>query len=125
MLALGVAIALLLPAAPDPGHSYYWRWSDGSRQVARTFTQQEYGIASNLPGIIVTAEPAIPGQAVRLQFLRDGSWTTEGSARTNAKGIATIHIDPACGQTWCDSTFAYRLTIGSQTARLTVTYAPE
>ena len=120
-----MAIALLVPVAPDAGHSYYWRWSDGSRDVSRTFTQQEYGIASNLPALVITAEPASPGQRVALQFLRDGQWTTEGTARTNAKGIATIHVDPLCGRSWCDTTFAYRLTIGDQTARLGVTYALE
>jgi len=125
VIALALAVALLVPASPDIGHSYYWRWSDGSRQESRTLTQLDYGIASNLPRLVITAKPAVAGQAVSLQFLRNGRWTTENDVRTNAKGIATITIDPMCGDSWCDTTISYRLTIGGQTARLAVTYAPE
>lgn len=120
--AIGITVATELPVAAAD-QNYYWRWSDGSKQSQRTFTQAEYGIPSNLPSLIVTAEPASPSRYVYLQFLRDGRWTTESQARSNARGIASIDVDPLCGGSWCNSTYSYRLKIGGQTARLDVTYA--
>lgn len=123
-IGLGAAVIAAPPSvAADQG--YYWEWSDGSERTSRTFTQSEYGVQSTLPRIVVTAEPARPGQGVILQFLRNGQWTTETTARTNASGVAVLTIDPFCStDTWCDRTLSYRLKAGAQTARLTITYSP-
>lgn len=112
------------PAAAD--QAYYWKWSDGSTSLTRTFTQSEYGTPSRLPRLVAWAEPASPRRLVHLQFRRRGTWITENTVRMDGRGIATIEIDPMCANdTWCDRTFAYRLTIGDRTARLAITYARE
>lgn len=124
---LGTAIGLsLVTAVGAADRHYYWKWSDGSRQAARTFAQAEYGLPSNLPSLVVTADPALPRQYVYLQFYKDGRWTTEYRVRTDAKGVGRIAIDPLCDNgAWCEATFRYRLKAGDQTASLTITYAEE
>lgn len=125
-LAVVVGLALATPAAAQAADQrYHWKWSDGSTSTARTFTQAKYGLPSNLPQIVVTAEPASPARDVYLQFRRNGKWTTETRARTNPSGIATISVDPLCGDEWCETTFTYRLVAGAQHATLTVRYAEQ
>jgi hypothetical protein len=126
--AAGLALAAIVaaPASVVAEEYYYWRWSDGSMKAARTFTQAEYGIASNLPHLIVTAEPALPRREVRLQFSSDVGWTTETTARTDTRGVARIRLDPTCaGGTWCDDTLRYQLLVGGQSSRLTITYSED
>ena len=119
-----LASVVAVPAsAVASDQNYYWRWSDGSKAATRTFTLTKYGIASNLPTLIVTAQPASPRREVRLQFQSDGAWITESTARTDSRGVARIALDPHCGDLeWCDSTFRYQLLAGGQNARLTITY---
>ncbi len=127
VVATAVAVAITLAIAPRADaadQQYHWKWSDGSLSSARMFTQARYGLPSNLPRIVVTAEPAFPARDVYLQFRRNGRWTTETRARTNGAGIATITLDPTCGDQWCESTFTYRLVAGDQHATLAVTYSP-
>ncbi len=122
----GILLASLIAMPATAGaadQGYYWRWSDGSRESARTFTLAKYGIASNLPTLVVTAEPASPRREVRLQFYSNGSWITERTARTDARGVARIALDPTCGDLdWCDTTLRYQLLVGGQNARLVITY---
>jgi hypothetical protein len=116
------ALPLAPPASAEP-RGYYWEWDDGSRASSRTFTQARYGVAGNLPRLVVTSLPALPPTTVVLEFLSDGQWRTENRVRTGPSGIAEIAIDPSCGdERWCDETISYRLRAGGQTARLTVTY---
>lgn len=125
----GILLASLTALPGNVGaadQNYYWRWSDGSRLAARTFALADYGLASNLPDLIITADPPSPRRDVRLQFYADGEWTTESTARTDARGIARIALDPNCGEEgWCRRTFRYQLLIGGQNARLTITYAQD
>ena len=127
--AAGLAATMglsLLTSASAADETYYWTWSDGSKKPTRTFTQARYGVQSNLPELVVTADPALPRRTVYLQFYQDGHWTTENAVRTDAKGRAVIDLDPYCStDTWCDATFRYRLKVGGQTARLTITYAEQ
>ncbi len=126
--AAGLALAGIVaaPASAVAEEYYYWRWSDGSTTAARTFTQAEYGIASNLPHLIITAEPASQRREVRPQFSSDGRWTTESTARTDTRGIARIRLDPTCaGGAWCEDTLRYQLLVGGQSARLTITYSED
>ena len=120
LLASVVAVS---GAAVAVDQNYYWRWSDGSTAATRTFTVARYGIASNLPTLIVTAQPAVPRREVRLQFYSKGSWITESTARTDSRGVARMALDPRCGNLeWCDTTLRYQLLVGGQNARLTITY---
>lgn len=119
---VGLAGASSVAADQD----YYWKWSDGSTSVKRTFTQAEYGTQSRLPHLVAWAEPASPRHNVYLQFHQDGKWITESRVMMNSRGIATIDIDPMCSNdTWCDRTFAYRLKIGDLRARLSITYSED
>lgn len=109
------------PVQADQG--YYWRWSDGSEQGARTFDQDIYGSPSSLPRLLVTAAPASPRRTVTVQFRYSGGWVTESSARTGADGVARIALNPLCeADRWCDETLQYRLVVAGQTASLTITY---
>ena len=119
---LGVATA----GGASADQEYFWKWSDGSLSQARTFTQAQYGTQSRLPHLIAWSEPAKPSHTVYLQFHQDGKWITESKAVTDSRGMATIDIDPMCSNdTWCDRTFTYRLKIGDQRARLSITYSEE
>lgn len=123
-IVAAVLTATVLGPAQAAGDSYYWKWSDGSRQTSRTFTQSRWGIQERLPRIVVTAQPAAPSRTVLLQSNRGGGWTTEASARTDRGGVATIEIDPYCaGGNWCRDTFRYRLSVDGQSAPLTLTFA--
>jgi hypothetical protein len=125
-VAAVLGIALATPAAAQAAdQAYHWKWSDGSTATTRTFTQAKYGLPSNLPRIVVTAEPASPAREVYLQFRRNGRWTTEARARTNSAGIATIAVDPMCGDEWCETTFSYRLVAGEQHANLAIRFAEQ
>ena len=124
MLAAATALTPAGPVAATPAEprGYYWEWDDGSRATSRTFAQARYGVAGNLPRLVVTAVPALPSATVALEFWRDGQWRTESRVRTGPSGVAEIGVDPSCGDRWCDETISYRLKAGGQTARLTVTY---
>lgn len=112
------------PAVVAAEQSYWWEWSDGSTARRRTFTQARYGVQTNLPHLVTHAEPAYPRRYVVLQYWQDGRWHFENSVKTNSRGIATIDINPYCSNdTWCDGTWKYRMKIGGQTARVTITFA--
>lgn len=122
-IVAAVLIATTLGPAQAARDSYYWKWSDGSRQTTRTFTQARWGAQERLPRLVVTAQPAAPSRLVLLQADRGGTWTTETSARTNRDGIARIEVDPYCASgIWCRDTFRYRLLVEGQSAPLTLTF---
>jgi len=124
MALAAISVALTNPAAEASGQSYYWKWSDGSRDVTRVFTQARWGLQSNLPEIVITATPALPSHLVVLQAKRDRTWTTETSARIGHDGVATIEIDPYCANAaWCRGSYPYRLSVDGQTAPLTLIFS--
>ena len=103
---------------------FFWEWSDGVDAKVRTFRQNEYQIAENLPQLVVLAEPAKPQQFVKLQYKQDGTWRREDARLTNSKGIARLSLNPICRSgNWCDGTFKYRLLVNGRYTNFTITYA--
>ena len=135
--AVGMA-AVLLPAttgvanaAPAPmeptarpmAQQFYWEWEDGSNSKRRTFWEGDYGSASALPRLIVTAEPARPQQYVKLQYREDGQWNREDADATNSRGVAYLELNPYCDNgTWCDGTWRYRLLVNGKYTNFRITY---
>ena len=137
--ALGLA-AVLLPtttsvanAAPAPmepsarpmAQEFYWEWEDESDATSRTFRQDDYGSAGNLPRLIVIAKPARPQQFVKLQYKEDGRWRREDGDSTNSRGYAYLELNPICESgTWCNGTWKYRLVVNGKTTNFRITYRP-
>ena len=67
MLAATTALTPAGPVAATPAEprGYYWEWDDGSRATSRTFAQARYGVAGNLPRLVVTALMAEPKPILR------------------------------------------------------------
>jgi len=111
-------------SAPVAKQQVFWRWSDGSQKTTRLFREARYQRAGRLPKLIVTAVPAKPSRAVVLQFQQKGKWLIETTTSTNAKGIATMKLNPYCtNNTWCDGTWTYRIKVGTLYQVVKVTYA--
>lgn len=110
-------------ARPAAAQKVYWKWSDESQTTVRVFREARYHRAANLPRIVVTAVPAKPRRDVILQFQQKGKWLVEAKASTNAKGIATLKLDPYCPSgKWCTGTWNYRIKVGNLIQTLKVTY---
>jgi hypothetical protein len=110
-------------AHPAAAQKVYWKWSDESQKTLRLFREARYHRAAKLPRIVVTAVPAKPRRAVILQFQQKGKWLVETRTTTNAKGVATLKLDPYCtNRTWCDGTWTYRIKVGTLFQTLKVTY---
>jgi hypothetical protein len=122
MLATG---ALLVSAAPARAAASvdYWRWSDGVDSAARTFDEDLYRVPAHLPRLIVSTDPAAPGQLVRLQYRQGPGWRTEAATRMDAGGVAALELNPYCPDgDWCARTYAYRLVVDGAVAPFTITY---
>ncbi|MEI6361439.1 MAG: hypothetical protein WCP95_04840 [Actinomycetes bacterium] len=139
--AIGVSVALVLganvsagaatvpgrhqpSAAPAAAQKYFWKWSDGSQKTSRLFRQKTWKTQEKMPHLVVTAVPATPAKVVYLQFKQKGKWVVENKVTTDAKGVATISLNPFCSNdTWCDGTWSYRLKIGSLYQNLKIAYS--
>ncbi len=89
-----------------------WRWTDGSVNTSRTFRESRYAIAKRLPKLRVTVSPVYPKQKVRLFFYQEGRWVREDVTSTNARGVATVKLNPYTTEgTWANGTWKYRLTV--------------
>ncbi len=121
LLCGGTAVpAQARPDAPK----LFWRWSDGSDAIARTFDETHYRIPARLPRLIVSTDPVTAGQLVTLQFDDDGTWRTDDRSRTSGSGIAALEFNPFCVDgDWCSRTYAYRLIVNGVSTTFTITYA--
>lgn len=121
LLPAALAVALASAAATPPAPAYYWRWSDGSRVMSRTFADSAVGDV--LPTVVVSMRPAAAGHRAVLQFRDEDRWRTEDAAATDASGSATLQLNPYCADGgWCDTAMDYRIVIDGEVARLRVTY---
>lgn len=127
VLAAASVIAVCLTGAPssaavtDP--SWFWEWSDGSRAVARAVAEDRFGTWERVPAVRVASSPRAGGVRVLLQVHDAGRWRTEDSAVTDARGRASLRINPYCSDgAWCTGTSRYRLRAGPATATFTVTF---
>ena len=111
--------------------AYTWAWSDGSTSRRRTFTQRDYGTASNLPYIVIEAScagGARVGDTLKLQF-QDyrGKWITEDRhwvADCDAIGYFELNPYTSSGK-WAVGLYKYRLIVSGARlrARFTIIYA--
>lgn len=89
-----------------------WRWSDGVTAHSRTFRQDQYGTAANLPYLQVYASPCQYGTLVKLQFRQDGKYLEEDRAYTNGCKAVRLHFDPyTSGGQWANGVWKERLMI--------------
>lgn len=89
-----------------------WRWSDGSTAANRTFRQDQYGSAANLPFIRVFSSPCQYGVLLKLQFRQDGRYVEEDRAYSKGCQSTKLHFNPytSSGQ-WANGTWKERLMI--------------
>lgn len=136
--AFGVALTVGAPAlaAPAPtrepgaqvslqpaAQRFYWEWSDGVDAKKRTFRESTYGTQSNLPHLLVFAEPARPKQFVKLQYKKGSTWKREDAALTNTAGKATLDLNPYCREGgWCTGQYRYRLLVNGKYTLFTITF---
>lgn len=119
------APAPLQPTIQPMDQEFFWEWEDGSNSKRRTFYESDYGSASNLPRLIVTAEPARPQQFIKLQYREDGRWRREDGDSTNGNGVAYLELNPYCEDgSWCDGTWKYRLLVNGKYTNFRITYRP-
>lgn len=122
LLPAALAVAVVSTAAAPSTPSYYWRWSDGSRAMARTFADPA-DRDSALPTVVVSIRPASAGHRAVLQYRDRGRWRTEDAAATDGSGSAALQLNPYCADGgWCDTALDYRVVIDGEVARLRVTY---
>lgn len=124
-VALAVVVAGLpgAPAVAAPDASWFWEWSDGSRDRHRPVSEQRFGTWERIPALTVASSPGRPGVRVHLQVRQGNAWRTEDEAVTDARGRAHLRVNPYCRDgAWCDETVTYRIRAGGATASLTVAF---
>ena len=108
-------------AAPDP--SWFWEWSDGSRDRQREIAEARFGTWEQVPALTVASSPRRSREIVQLQVRHGSSWRTEDEALTDAKGRARLRVNPYCDNgAWCREPMDYRIRAGRATASLTVDF---
>ena len=149
-----VAAMISAPAnalgTPKAQQTITWGWSDGADKQHRDFSEDDYDTPMDMPTLNVTiasgqndsntavVKPGI-GRRVILESYDDltQTWSTSVASRTNASGVAVIHVDPTCTDSltgaplgWCDHDVSYRLRVlrsGTQkvllSAPFTISYA--
>ena len=127
VLLILTATVLSLPhragAAPDV--SWFWEWSDGSRDRHRTLAEATYRTWSRLPVLVVASAPALRGARATLEVHDGRSWRIEDTATTDDQGRSRLTVNPYCRDGgWCDGTTRYRLTVDGSTAPLRVAFRP-
>jgi hypothetical protein len=96
-----------------------WGWEDGVAKKFRDFSEDDYEDALQIPALKVTVSMPGPGRRVILEEFDpfDQTWTTSLQTRTDANGIALVHISPFCsddytsGSEWCSHDKTYRLKV--------------
>jgi hypothetical protein len=112
------------PPVARAAQQVFWKWSDGSAKISRTFTLSKYKDEAGLPTLVVTAIPAAPSRTVYLQFKQKGKWVVETKGTTGRKGVVRLRLNPYCSNdTWCDGVYDYRLKAGSLYQNLRITYS--
>ena len=67
--------------------------------------------------------PAGQNGLIYVEFQQEGEWNAEWVTRPDAKGRATVPIDPYCEDgSWCDGTYKYRLKMPGLAAYFEVSY---
>lgn len=126
------AQAALAPApAAVPAAAYLVGWSDGvAISDPRTFTEQKYKVAANLPYVEVQAscgEGAKRGAKLRLQFRYEGKYYTEDEVVVkNCNGRYGLYLNPYTESgAWAVGNYRYRVILpGSKSAvHFSVTFA--
>ena len=137
---------------PKAQQTITWGWSDGADKQHRDFSEDDYDTPMDMPTLNVTIgsgqsdsttatatiKPGV-GRRVILESYDDltQTWSTSVASRTNASGVAVIHVDPTCTDSltgaplgWCDHDVNYRLKVlrsGTQkvllSAPFTISYA--
>ncbi len=108
-------------AAADP--SWFWEWSDGSRERQRDISEADYATWDRIPALTVASSPRRPGVLVQLQIRQENYWRTEDEAVTDSRGRARLRVNPYCQDgAWCDATVDYRIRAGQATASLTIDF---
>ena len=100
-----------------------WQWTDGGSDPKRVFYSSAYnGRSAALPKLSFRLTPG-DNRLISLQFLQDGGWNDEWLTKADAKGNATMPIDPLCQDgSWCDGSYRYRVKIGDLLAHLDIAY---
>ena len=117
---------MALPAAeawgsPDP--SWFWQWSDGSRDRQRKVSEADFDTWEQIPALTVASSPRRPGVPVQLQIRHGRSWRTEDETVTDSRGRARLRVNPYCRDgAWCDESVDYRIRAGRATASLTIDF---
>lgn len=125
-VVLAVAFAGLpgTTAAAAPDASWFWEWSDGSRDRHRPVSEQRFGTWERIPALTVASSPGRSGVRVVLQVRHGNAWHMEDEAITDARGRARLRVNPYCEDgAWCDGTVDYRIRAGRATASLTVDFS--
>ena len=124
MLVAPALIGTALPAqarTDPPG--LFWRWSDGSDSLTRTFDEGRYRTPTQLPRLIVSTDPVTAGQLVTLQFDDHGTWRPDDRSRTTSSGVAALEFNPFCADgDWCTGAYTYRLIVNGMTTSFTIRY---
>jgi hypothetical protein len=130
--ALSALVATLVSApanalgTPKSQQTITWGWSDGADKQHRDFSEDDYDTPNDMPTINVSistgvgsVSPAV-GRRVVLENYDDvtQTWSTAVTSRTDATGVAKIHVDPICTDPytdapmgWCDHDVNYRLKV--------------
>jgi hypothetical protein len=128
---------------PKAQQTITWGWSDGADKQHRDFSEDDYDTPMDMPTLNVSivngqndsaTVKAGVGRRVILESFDDATqtWSTAVSSRTNASGVAVIHVDPTCNDSltnapmgWCDHDVNYRLRVlrsGTQKALLSTSF---
>jgi hypothetical protein len=114
---------------PKAQQTISWGWSDGADKQHRDFSEDDYDTPMDMPTLNVsiasgqndsaTVKPVV-GRRVILESYDDltQTWSTAVTSRTDASGVAVIHLDPTCTDSltgapmgWCDHDVSYRLKV--------------
>lgn len=117
------ALAVVTPASAQEPPAWFWEWSDGSRAQTRTIAESQYRSWTKVPGLEVASSPARPGVPITLEFHDGRSWRTEDAAITDARGRATLRLNPYdTDGDWSEGPERYRIHAGTSTASVAVVY---
>ena len=102
---------------PKAQQSVTWAWEDGGDRGHRDFSEDDYDTVEEIPTVNVTVLPASVGRRVILEVLDSatGTWSAEKISRTDATGVARLHINPLCLKAsvpmWCEHDSTYRIRV--------------
>lgn len=94
-----------------------WAWDDGTDRGHRDFSEDDYDTVEEIPTVNVTVLPATVGRRVVLEVFdaATNTWSAEKISRTDAQGVARLHINPLCEDAsvpmWCDHDSTYRIRV--------------